>query len=877
MFVVPAEDGGRQDLLVGTKDGLLVIVHYEAHEVVFSRLGRTHFDGELVKMVSWEGYQGVGVGVILASRDPDLLYFVGVTPTDPYFDFQQIVSLPEDPGGIAFAGGVNGSDLELAVTFPGVDQMAILSQENGPWAIKQILAGGDSPVDLIGIDTDGDQVRELVAADNGALSRSLSLFHQDPTGDWLLQSHHSLEGNPRRLRAWDLDLDGRQELVVGCSDTARVIFLDVQNDEFAPLGSVPLVAVAMEFHLDRDESGETNLFVSNEERGLIEFYKGQDFPFTNIDSYYPGCLPKQMTLCDFDGDGRGDLAALGLVNQSLTVMFHQQSDDFWGHPALPLTSQPTSGVLGDFDGDGFDDLVVSGVNEKVLDFFVGTANGNLNQNSVVQEFPYLLHHLTSVQVDMDPAMELASIDPFTGSIRVLDYVAGSGFDEIGQMPLGLGGLGLLAADCDGDGLDDLVGIAPHQSTVKIYYGLVEGLFTEPVEVLFEGQVKGINVVDLTGDGLLDLVVTDGVSRVWTGLNLGNRNFETSSWVNAGNGALHIALADFDGDLDQDIVIGNDQDESLSFLENLGNGNLSRRIGSHFLPATPQGLECADLNLDGIMDVVVNLGVYGRVGLVLGLGNWQFGYPLTVSAGVNVTKLMVGDFNNDFLPDILALDGYLNLGLTLLNIERVLVAVHPSALTAQCGEMGLQVDVRLSPADSWSLDIGQGESWDRLARNGEPILGSCVFERERWLIDLSTEQLQAVGYRGTSLNALSLRLVVGYGADAEELLLPLAGICSVQQQDILTLSPAWVQAPFPNPFNPTIQAEYTLARAGQVQAIVLDARGRRVATLLDGVMGAGSHSLHWDGRDRNGTVSAGLYFLRISSEFGVLSQKIMLLK
>jgi len=75
----------------------------------------------------------------------------------------------------------------------------------------------------------------------------------------------------------------------------------------------------------------------------------------------------------------------------------------------------------------------------------------------------------------------------------------------------------------------------------------------------------------------------------------------------------------------------------------------------------------------------------------------------------------------------------------------------------------------------------------------------------------------------------------------------------------------------------MQAEFYFARAGQVQAIILDVRGRKVASLMSGARAAGTHLVSWDGRSDKGFVGAGVYFLRITTEFGVLSQKVMLLK
>jgi len=533
--------------------------------------------------------------------------------------------------------------------------------------------------------------------------------------------------------------------------------------------------------------------------------------------------------------------------------------------------------MGDFNGDGLTDLVVSGQDEKVLDFFAGLPDGSFNQRKETQAISFFLDSPVSIEVDDDETRELAAIDSGFGVIRIMNYDAGSGFVEISQMPHDFGATGLMAADCDGDNIDDLVLVSPYLNCVKIYYGLLDGMFTDPHTVVFGGEVRNVNVLDLTGDGLGDLVVSDGVSRVWTAVNSGSRQFNYSGWALAANGALHLALGDFDGDLDQDVVVGNTEDESLSFLENIGNGTLVNRIENHILPSRPLGMQCVDVNQDGFLDVVVNLGTVGQVGIVSGAEDWAFSFPFPVNVGTDPKQILVGDFNDDLAEDILVLDAFLNLGVILLNVERNLVPVHPSALAVQCYDSGLEIDVSLPSTDRWYLSVGRPGFWQLVAHDGLSDWGTCLFDRGRWRIDLSEEQLDELEENAGPLDNLSLHLVVGQAPDEEELFIALEGKC---QQDGLprpSLLPAWVQPPHPNPFNPSLQAKFTLARTGQVQACILDARGRKVATLLDGKREAGSHSLYWDGSNGGGTAGAGVYFLRILTEDGILARKVLLLK
>ena len=87
------------------------------------------------------------------------------------------------------------------------------------------------------------------------------------------------------------------------------------------------------------------------------------------------------------------------------------------------------------------------------------------------------------------------------------------------------------------------------------------------------------------------------------------------------------------------------------------------------------------------------------------------------------------------------------------------------------------------------------------------------------------------------------------------------------------------ANYPNPFNPRTTVSYTVPSRGPVTIAIYDARGARVATLLDRVDRAmGAYTIEWDGRaDSGATASSGIYFARIEHASGTRSKKMVLLK
>ena len=82
-------------------------------------------------------------------------------------------------------------------------------------------------------------------------------------------------------------------------------------------------------------------------------------------------------------------------------------------------------------------------------------------------------------------------------------------------------------------------------------------------------------------------------------------------------------------------------------------------------------------------------------------------------------------------------------------------------------------------------------------------------------------------------------------------------------------------PAPNPSRGGVRADFVLPRDGQADVSVFDANGRRIATLVRGVLSAGTHAAAWDGNDGGGRPArAGLYWLRLAAGAQQVTRKIV---
>jgi hypothetical protein len=84
---------------------------------------------------------------------------------------------------------------------------------------------------------------------------------------------------------------------------------------------------------------------------------------------------------------------------------------------------------------------------------------------------------------------------------------------------------------------------------------------------------------------------------------------------------------------------------------------------------------------------------------------------------------------------------------------------------------------------------------------------------------------------------------------------------------------------PNPFNLFTTIRYYVPQTGNMRLVIYDMLGRKVSTLVEGLVLSDTYSIGWNGTDDHGNgVPGGIYFCRISGEHGTPdSQKIIFLK
>ena len=271
-----------------------------------------------------------------------------------------------------------------------------------------------------------------------------------------------------------------------------------------------------------------------------------------------GSGPQSVAVGDFNGDGKPDLAVVNSYSNNVSILLGNGDGTFQIHVDYPTGAQPGSVAIGDFNGDGKLDLAVVNSYSNNVSVLLGNGNGTFQ-----------------------PAVSYG-----TGSGTGPAFVAVGDFNRDGKL--------------------DLAVANSNSSNVSVLLGNGDGTFQTAVNYDVGGAPTSIAVGDFNHDGKLDLAVAVPVPgpSTYVSVLLGNGDgtFQTAVNYNAPYAPDAVAVGDFNGDGNLDLVVGNRSSNISVFL---GNGDGTFRTAVNYSAGyNPSSVAVGDFNNDGTLDLAV---------------------------------------------------------------------------------------------------------------------------------------------------------------------------------------------------------------------------------------------------------------------------------
>ena len=413
--------------------------------------------------------------------------------------------------------------------------------------------GSSNPVDVVLPDNQLNFVY-LEGYGDGSFRSGINYYAEHGTG---------FQSEAVALASGDFNGDGIPDFVIGnfaCASCATGITVFLSNADgtlqqgvnYFPAkstGTMQYLAVA-----DFNGDGKLDIAVTDAQNGIVQIFTGNGNGTFNAGPTFATDTaaspnPVGIVTADFNGDGKPDLAIINnhgtpASSANVGILINNGTGGFNPVVTYPLSTVATELTAADVNADSKIDLVVPlyGVCQpgtctapgSAVAILLANGNGTFQKESDVSlvngSSTYLNPYDVAVaDVNGDGKVDLVvTIQDQKNFNQGIAVAFGNGNGTF-QTPTLLSSSSqnpqfaapplpgyVQIVDLNRDGIPDLVYTNSHSSTVGVMYGAGKGVFYSPVEFAANRWAWGLAVVDINGDGALD-VVASGNSIEFSGV------------------------------------------------------------------------------------------------------------------------------------------------------------------------------------------------------------------------------------------------------------------------------------------------------------------------------------------------------------------------
>ncbi len=361
---------------------------------------------------------------------------------------------------------------------------------------------GSNPLSIAIGDLNADGKPDLAVANYGTSDISVFIntatSGQINSGSFAAKQNYSVGGPAQGIAIGDLDADGKPDLAIACNGYVVSVLRNTSSSgtlsfaskvDFTTNQNATSVVIG-----DLDEDGRPEMVVTNATSNNISIYQNLstigNIAFANKIDFAVGNNPKSVCIGDIDGDGKVDITVANTGSNNVSVFLNTSNT---GGISLVSKVDFTTGTapnfvtLGDFNGDTKLDLAITNQNDNSVSILKNTSSVSSISFATKVDFTTGTTP-TSIalgDLDGDSKVDLVVSNQATNTVSVLrnnSNIDTISFNTKVDFTTGNGTASVAVGDLDGDEKPDIAianSIANSISIlrnddIKIYYSQNSG-------------------------------------------------------------------------------------------------------------------------------------------------------------------------------------------------------------------------------------------------------------------------------------------------------------------------------------------------------------------------------------------------------------------
>lgn len=411
----------------------------------------------------------------------------------------------------------------------GNNVTVLLGVGNGSFRAGVQYASGAKTVSAVIADVNGDNKLDIIAANADLLPGQLTVLLGNGDGTFQSGLNYSVALNPEAIVAADFNCDGKLDLAVANTGSGQINLLYGNGNGTFTTGpnlqtqKNPVAMVTADFNQD----GIPDLAVLNELSGSVSVWLGKPGcgGFTAPVNYAlgNGIRPTSIAVGDFNGDGYPDLVVVepgSNTSGGILVLLNNKSGGFAAPLKKALGSNPNSVTVADFNGDGKLDVAVTNQNSGNVSVLLGNGDGTftLKSTNCVGGTPCtgVPVSITAADFNGDGKMDLAVANYDDTNVSVMLGNGDGTFHPAKVSTVWANPLMVVAAPMQGNtSQQDLVIVNSENDSVTVLLNQLNnsgGFKGAAARTYPTGEAPAaLAVGDFNGDGKLDVAVANQAS------------------------------------------------------------------------------------------------------------------------------------------------------------------------------------------------------------------------------------------------------------------------------------------------------------------------------------------------------------------------------